>query len=111
MWAEWYHGGDLDDAARTALSNPALAANLQGKLLLIHGELDDNVLPMHTLRLVDALIAADEDVDMLIVPGAEHALVGRMHYVFRRTWDYFVRHLHGTEPPAHRLAPLPLPAT
>lgn len=111
MWAEWYHGGDLDDAARTALSNPALAANLQGKLLLIHGELDDNVLPMHTLRLVDALIAADRDVDMLIVPGAEHALVGRMHYVFRRTWDYFVRHLHGTEPPAHRLAPLPLPAT
>ena len=64
---------------------------------------------MHTLRLVDALIDADKDVDMLLVPGAEHALIGRMHYVLRRTWDYFVRHLHGTEPPPYRLAPLPLP--
>lgn len=110
MWAEWYHGGEIDDDARAALSNPALAANLRGRLLLIHGELDDNVLPMHTLRLVDALITADKDVDMLLVPGAEHALIGRMHYVFRRTWDYFVRHLLGAEPPAHRLAPLPIPA-
>lgn len=108
MWPEWYHG-DLDEEARRSLSNPALAAHLRGRLLLIHGELDDNVLPTHTLRLVDALIAADKDVDMLIVPGAEHALIGRMHYVLRQTWNYLVRHLHGTEPPAHRLAPLPLP--
>ena len=71
------------------------AANLRGKLLLIHGQLDDNVLPAQTLRLVDALIAADKDVDMLIVPGAEHAMVGRMHYVLRQTWNYLVRHLHG----------------
>lgn len=108
MWPEWYHG-DLDDEARRSLSNPALAANLQGRLLLIHGELDDNVLPSQTLRLVHALVTADKDVDMLLVPGAEHALVGRMHYVFRQTWNYLVRQLHGTEPPAHRLAPLPLP--
>ncbi|ANY08480.1 S9 family peptidase [Pseudonocardia sp. HH130630-07] len=107
MWAEWYHG-EMDDEARTALSNPALAENLQGKLLLIHGELDDNVLPSQTMRLVDALVSADKDVDMLIVPGAEHAMIGRMHYVLRRTWDYLVRHLHGTEPPRYRLAPLPL---
>ena len=57
----------------------------------------------------DALIEADKDVDMLLIPGAEHALIGRMHYAKRRTWDYFVRHLHGTEPPAYSLAPLPLP--
>ncbi|MFC9683503.1 alpha/beta hydrolase family protein [Streptomyces sp. NPDC056948] len=106
MWAEHYHGdGDLEE-----LSNPALAANLRGKLLLIHGELDDNALPHQTLRLVDTLIEADADVDMLIVPGVEHALLNRGHYVVRRAWDYFVRHLHGTEPPAYRLAPLPLPA-
>ena len=112
MWLEWYHGsvdGAVDDDARAALSTPALAANLRGKLLLIHGELDDNVLPFHALRLVDALIAADKDVDLLIVPGVEHGLLGRRHYTTRRTWDYFVRHLHGTEPPTHRLAPFPVP--
>ena len=47
-----------------------------------------NVLPAQTLRLVDALIAADKDVDMLIVPGAEHLFHHRKHYALRRTWDY-----------------------
>ncbi|MEV0614860.1 prolyl oligopeptidase family serine peptidase [Nonomuraea sp. NPDC050404] len=110
LWAEQYHG-DLSDEGRRSISNPALAANLRGKLLLVHGELDDNVHPYQTLRLVDALIEADKDFDLLLVPGVEHALFGRMHYVTRRTWDYFVRHLHGTEPPGYRLAPLPLPVT
>lgn len=107
MWAEQYHG-DLSDEGKRAISNPALAAALTGKLLLIHGEVDENVLPSQTLRLVDALITADVDVDMLIVPGGEHTLLLRMHHVTRRTWDYFVRHLHGSEPPTHRLAPFPL---
>ncbi|MFC4562299.1 prolyl oligopeptidase family serine peptidase [Nocardiopsis mangrovi] len=106
LWAEQYHG-DISDEGRRAISNPALAGNLEGKLLLVHGELDDNVHPYQTLRLVDALVAADKDVDMLLVPGAEHALLGRMHHVTRRAWDYFVRHLHATEPPGYRLAPLP----
>ncbi|GAA4905420.1 dipeptidyl aminopeptidase/acylaminoacyl peptidase [Actinomycetospora succinea] len=104
MWAEHYHG----DADLSSLSTPALAANLQGKLLLIHGELDETVLVSQTYRLADALIAADEDVDMLIVAGGDHAILHRRHHVFRRTWDYFVRHLHGQEPPRYRLAPLPL---
>ena len=108
MWAEHYHG-DVSVEGKRAISNATLAANLQGKLLLIHGELDDNVHPYQTLRFVDALIKADKDFDMVMIPGAEHALIGRMHYFFRRTWDYFVRHLHGTEPPGYRLAPLPLP--
>lgn len=108
MWAEHYHG-DVSAEGKRAISNATLAANLEGKLLLIHGELDDNAHPYQTLRLVDALIKADKDFDMLMIPGAEHALVGRTHYFFRRTWDYFVRHLHGTEPPRHRLAPLPMP--
>ncbi|MBN9734816.1 MULTISPECIES: DPP IV N-terminal domain-containing protein [unclassified Pseudonocardia] len=107
FWAEQYHG-DLGEEGLRAISNPALAANLQGKLLLIHGELDDNVHPTQTLRLVDALVAADKDVDMLIVPGGEHSLHQRRHHVVRRTWDHLVRHLHGTEPPRYRVAPLPL---
>jgi dipeptidyl-peptidase 4 len=105
-WGERYYG-ELDDDARRDVDNASLAADLRGELLLIHGELDDNVLPTQTLRLVDALVAADKDVDMLIVPGAEHLFHTRKHYVLRRTWDYLVRHLHGTEPPTHRLAPLP----
>ncbi|MFC5137948.1 DPP IV N-terminal domain-containing protein [Actinomycetospora rhizophila] len=104
MWAEHYHG----DADRSSLSTPALAANLQGKLLLVHGELDETVLVSQTHRLVDALITADKDVDVLIVPGGDHAILHRRHVVFRRTWDHFVRHLHGQEPPAYRVAPLPL---
>ncbi|MEV1295968.1 DPP IV N-terminal domain-containing protein [Pseudonocardia sp. NPDC049635] len=104
-WGERYYG-ELDDDARRDLDNANLAANLRGKLLLIHGELDDNVLPAQTLRLVDALVKADKDVDMLVVPGAEHLFNGSKHYVLRRTWDYFVRHLHGVEPPGYRLAPL-----
>lgn len=109
MWAEHYHG-DTSDEGKRAVSNPALASELRGRLLLIHGELDDNAHIYQTMRLVDALIKADKDFDMIVIPGTEHALIGRMHYSFRRTWDYFVRHLHGTEPPAYRLAPLPLPA-
>ncbi|MET0475942.1 MAG: DPP IV N-terminal domain-containing protein [Mycobacterium sp.] len=109
MWAEHYHG-DVTDEGKRAISNVTLAGNLQGKLLLIHGELDDNAHTHQTMRLVDALITADKDFDMVIIPGAEHALIGRQHYFLRRTWNYFVRHLHGTEPPAHRLAPLPMPA-
>ena len=108
MWAEHYHG-DLSEDGRRAISNATLAGNLTGKLLLIHGELDDNAHPYMTMRLVDALIKADKDFDLIMIPGAEHALIGRQHYFLRRTWDYFVRHLHGTEPPNHRLAPLPLP--
>ena len=109
MWAENYHG-DLSDEGRKSISNVPLAAHLQGQLLLIHGELDDNAHPYQTMRLVDALIKADKDFDLIIIPGAEHALLGSEHYALRRTWDYFVRHLHGTEPPSYRLAPLPPPA-
>ncbi|ANY09724.1 S9 family peptidase [Pseudonocardia sp. HH130630-07] len=106
FWVEQNHG-ETTGSNRPALVNTLHAANLRGRLLLIDGELDDNVLPHHSMRLVDALIEADADVDMLVVPGVEHNFTGRFHYVTRRTWDYLVRHLHGTEPPAYRLAPFP----
>lgn len=79
-------------------ANPTLAANLRGKLLLVHGDLDDNVHPAATLQLVDALIKANKDFDMLIIPNRHHAL-GNGYFV-RKRWDYFVRHLLGVEPPA-----------
>lgn len=103
MWGEHYHGGtDL-----TGVSNPALAANLQGRLLLVHGELDEIVPVTQTLRLVDAFMTAEKDVDVLVVPGGDHAIFHRRHHLYRWTWDYLVRHLHGIDPPTYRLAPLP----
>lgn len=95
------------DAAYDARANALLADRLQGKLLLIHGELDDNVSPALTLRLVDALMAANKDFDLLIVPNAEHWLLGHQAYWLRRRWDYFVRHLQGAAPPDYRIGDIP----
>lgn len=57
-----------------------------------------------TLRLVDALMAANKDFDMLIVPNADHQAHVHQAYWLRRRWDYFVRHLHGQQPPDYRIA-------
>lgn len=80
-------------------SNLPLARNLRGKLLLIHGDQDDQVPVANTLQLADALIAANRDFDLLIVPGAAHPLEEN-GYVIRRVWDYFVTNLLGARPPA-----------
>ncbi|TDD25297.1 S9 family peptidase [Nonomuraea diastatica] len=103
--AELYHGmpGEADYARA---SNVERADRLAGKLLLIHGGMDPNVLPDHTMRLAERLITLDKDVEMLIVPGAEHLFFGYEHHVYRRRWDFLVRHLMGTEPPEHRITPL-----
>lgn len=102
-YAEKYHGllvrdtvKDTDNFAKSA--NFTLADQLQGKLFLLHGDMDDNVHPAHTLRLVDALIKANKSFDLLIVPDRAHGL--NEPYVIRRRWDYFVEHLLGREPPA-----------
>jgi dipeptidyl aminopeptidase/acylaminoacyl peptidase len=79
-------------------SNVTLAPKLQGKLLLAHGELDDNVHPASTLQLVDALIKANKDFDLLILPGQNHGF-GMHPYFLRRVWDFFVRNLLNVEPP------------
>jgi dipeptidyl aminopeptidase/acylaminoacyl peptidase len=78
-------------------SNIDNAHRLRGKLLLIVGELDNNVPPESTLRLVDALIKAGKDFEFLMVPGAGHGMGGA--YGNPRLQDFFVRHLHGVEPP------------
>ena len=78
-------------------SNIDNAHRLQGKLLLIVGEMDTNVPPESTLRFADALIRANKDFDLLVVPNAGHGMGGA--YGQRRMHDYFVRHLLAQEPP------------
>jgi len=78
-------------------SNIDNAGKLQGHLLLIVGELDDNVPPESTMRFADALIKAGKDFDLLVVPGGRHGAGGT--YGQRRLQDFFVRHLLGQEPP------------
>jgi dipeptidyl aminopeptidase/acylaminoacyl peptidase len=80
-----------------ACSNIDNAGKLEGKLLLIVGEMDNNVPPESTLRLADALVKAGKDFDFLLVPGMGHSNGGP--YGVRRLKDFFVRHLHGVEPP------------
>lgn len=106
-FVETYDGADNAEAwART--SNVDLADRLAGKLLLVHGEMDDQVHPIHTLRLADRLVAADKDFELLIVPGAEHTLIDHLAYVRKRSWDFLVRELMGVQPPAYRPAAIAL---
>jgi dipeptidyl aminopeptidase/acylaminoacyl peptidase len=80
-----------------ASSNIDNAYRLRGKLLLIVGEMDNNVPPESTYRLCDALIKAGKDFEFVMVPGAGHGMGGP--YGQRRMQDFFVRHLQGKEPP------------
>jgi dipeptidyl aminopeptidase/acylaminoacyl peptidase len=78
-------------------SNVTQAHKLKGKLLLTVGELDRNVDPSSTMQVVNALIKADKDFDLLIIPGAGHG-AGETTYGKRKRSDFFVRHLLGVEP-------------
>jgi dipeptidyl aminopeptidase/acylaminoacyl peptidase len=80
-------------------ANQATAKNLKGHLLLAHGTMDDNVPPNNTLLVVDALIKANKDFDLLIIPNAHHGYGAASQYMTRRRWDYFVRYLAGAVPP------------
>jgi len=102
-WAEKWQGllkknrdgsSNYDDQA-----NQRLVANLKGHLLLAHGTLDDNVPPYNTLLVVDALIKANKDFDLIMIPNARHGYGDATPYMTRRRWDYFVRYLLGAEPP------------
>jgi len=76
-------------------TNAELAENLKGHLLLVHGEIDNNVHPANTMRLVDALIKANKRFDMLIIPGARHGFGRARDYFTNRMWEYFAEHLLG----------------
>jgi dipeptidyl-peptidase-4 len=74
-------------------TNAELAANLKGHLLLVHGEIDNNVHPANTMRLADALIKANKRFDLLIIPGARHSFGAAQPYFTQRMWDFFAEHL------------------
>src|SRR5882724_3766545 len=99
-WGERYQGllsgTNYDDQA-----NQSLAKNLKGHLLLAHGTMDDNVPPNNTLLVVDALIKANKDFDLLMLPNQRHGYGSAGNYMTRRRWDYFVRYLLGAEPPSN----------
>ena len=101
-WGERYQGllvrdGNTDNYAAEA--NQTHAANLKGKLLLAHGAMDDNVPVTNTTLVVDALIKANKDFDLIILPHARHGFGQDSNYMMRRRWDYFVKNLQGAEPP------------
>ena len=79
-------------------ANQSLAKNLKGKLLLAHGTMDTNVPMYNTLLVVNELIAANKDFDLILFPNRGHGF-GNEPYMMRRRWDYFVKHLLGAEPP------------
>jgi dipeptidyl-peptidase-4 len=91
-------GGDAKDSYE-AEANQLLAKALKGKLLLMHGMMDDNVPPQNTYLVMDALIKANKDFDLILLPHQRHGFGVDGPYVMRRRWDYFVRHLLGAEPP------------
>jgi len=101
-WGERYQGllvrGPNGSDNYAAEANQSLAKNLKGKLLLAHGTMDDNVPQNNTLLVVDALIAANKDFDLLLLPNRRHGF-GNEAYMVRRRWDYFVKNLLGAEPP------------
>jgi dipeptidyl-peptidase-4 len=113
-WAERWQGYPPSMESYRLQANATLAENLKGKLLLVHGDMDDNVHVTNALQLADALIAANKDFDLLILPNRDHVFadVGRPQaarpreyayadpYFLRRRWDYFVEHLLGVAPPA-----------
>ncbi len=111
-WAEKWQGllvGNPDGSSNyDSQANQSLAKNLKGKLLLAHGTMDGNVPPNLTLLVVDELIKANKDFDLIMLPNRAHGF-GNEPYMMRRRWDYFVKHLMGAEPPPPVEFPSPEP--
>lgn len=102
-WGERYIGLLTKDESGKSnyedQANQNHAKDLKGKLLLVHGTMDDNVPPSNTLLVVDALIKANKDFDLIMIPNARHGYGAASQYMMRRRWDYFVKNLLGAEPP------------
>jgi dipeptidyl-peptidase-4 len=95
-WNEQWLGWPLDESYVKS-SNMEDAAKLQGNLLLFVGELDKNVDPASTMQVVNALIKADKDFDLVVMTGVGHGSAETPHGT-RRRMDFLVRHLHAVEP-------------
>jgi dipeptidyl-peptidase-4 len=102
-WGERYIG--LETINNNGISNyenqanQVYAGNLKGKLLLVHGGMDDNVPPYNSYLVADALIKANKDFDFLLLPNARHGYGSDSFYIMRRRWDYFVQNLLMAIPP------------
>ena len=95
-WNEQWMGSPIDASYSTS-SNVDNAYRLKGKLLLINGELDDNVDPASTLQVVSALMKANKNFEQLYLPGKTHSLGGP--FEMHKMHDFFVKNLLGQEPP------------
>jgi dipeptidyl aminopeptidase/acylaminoacyl peptidase len=102
-WAEKWAGLEVKNADGTSnydsQANQNFVKNLKGKLLLAHGSMDNNVPMNNTLLVVEALIKANKDFDLLIIPNVAHGYGEATQYMTRRRWDYFVKNLAGDIPP------------
>jgi dipeptidyl aminopeptidase/acylaminoacyl peptidase len=96
LWMSWPVGKHYAEQSNT---NPDWVKKFTGKLMLVVGELDKNVDPASTMQVAAALIKANKDFDLLIVPGAGHGAC-ESPYGQRRRADFFVRNLMGVEPRA-----------
>lgn len=101
-WSETHHGvkevvsakGDTTFAYRIA-TNPSIVRQLKGHLMLVHGDIDNNVHPANTIRVVDALIRANKRFEMLFLPGQRHGFGNMDEYFYWRMVDFFSEHLKG----------------
>jgi dipeptidyl-peptidase-4 len=97
-WPEMYMGWPVDSQYHKQ-SNITMAGNLKGRLLITHGGIDENVNPSATFKLAEALIKADKQFDMLILPSQRHGYRGtHWEYFTKRKWNYFVEHLLYSKP-------------
>lgn len=97
-WPEMYMGWPVD-STYNQVSNITMAGNLKGKLLLVHGGIDENVNPSATFKLAEALVKADKEFDMLILPSQHHGYTGKYNdYFTKKKWNYFVENLSGAKP-------------
>ncbi len=101
-WSEKHHGVKeiISEKGDTSFQyniekNPELAKNLKGRLLLSHGEIDNNVHPANTIRVVNALIKANKRFDMIVLPTQRHGFGDMTEYFFWKMSDYFSRYLIG----------------
>lgn len=97
-WSDRYRG-PRDPASWSRQANESVAHRLSGRLLLISGDMDENVHVSQTLSLANALIRANKDFELLIIPNAGHDVLITNGYAQRRAWDFLVRHLLNRQPP------------
>jgi dipeptidyl-peptidase 4 len=102
-WGERYQGLLVRNADGTdnyaVEANQTFAKNLKGHLMLAHGLMDNNVPPYNTLLVVEALIKANKDFDLVLFPSMAHGYGNQSNYMMRRRWDYFVKWLLNADPP------------